>query len=134
VGEEKTDMGTLNRLLVIALLLATAPALLANHKFHPKQTQPDKARVLEIQDALVREGRLPAASGNWDKPTWDALRAIATEHGWSTCHVPDARVLNVLGLGAATAGMGAPPPSDDNSRLAAEIAKFERDHPENCHE
>src|SRR5271156_4825944 len=101
------------RLLVIALLLV-APAMQAQHKFHPKQTQPDKARVLQIQDALVREGRLPSASGKWDKPTWDALRAIATEHGWSTCHVPDVHVLNVLGLGASTAGMGGPPVNDKN--------------------
>ena len=85
------------RLLIIALLLA-APTMQAQHKFHPKQTQPDKARVLQIQDALVKQGRLPAASGNWDKPTWDALRTMAREHGWSTCHIPDARVLNLLGL------------------------------------
>src|SRR5271154_3726204 len=121
------------RLLVIALLLV-APALQAqHHKFKIKQTQPDKARVLQIQDALVKQGRLPAASGNWDKTTWDALRAIATEHGWSTCHVPDARVINVLGLGPSTAGIGAPPSNEKNT-LAIEQAQWEKDHPEDCHE
>jgi len=120
------------RILVVALLL-TAPTMQAQHKFHPKQTQPDKARVLQIQDALVRQGRLPATTGLWDKPTIAVLRAIATEHGWSTCHVPDARVLNLLGLGSATAGMGAPTVDSEN-RLATSTAKWEKDHPEDCHE
>ena len=120
------------RLLIIALLLA-APTMQAQHKFHPKQTQPDKARVLQIQDALVKQGRLPAASGNWDKPTWDALRTMAREHGWSTCHIPDARVLNLLGLGSSTAGIGAPPSTGDN-KLEIAQAQWEKDHPEDCHE
>lgn len=124
-------MGFMNRFLVVALLLVS-PVAQAN-KSHPKQTQPDKARVLQIQDALVREGRLHSASGNWDKPTIAALRAVAIAHGWSTCHVPDARVLNVLGLGASTAGVGAPPPAAKNL-LAIEQAKWEKDHPEDCHE
>jgi hypothetical protein len=127
-------MGTVKNILAVAALLAIAPVVLANHKFHPKQTQPDKERVMQIQDALVRAGKLSAVTGNWDKLTWDALRAVATEHGWSTCHVPDARVLNVLGLGAATAGIAAPPPSDGKSVVEAEIASYEREHPENCHE
>src|SRR5271169_6005994 len=95
--------------LAVALLLAIAPVVLANHKFKPKQTQPDKARVLQIQDALVREGKLLVTTGNWDKLTIEALRGMAAEHGWGTCHVPDARVLNILGLGASTAGIAAPP-------------------------
>ena len=123
-----------SKFLVVALLLVT-PTLSAQHKFKAKQTQPDKARVLQIQDALVKQGRLPSASGNWDKPTWDALRAIATEHGWSTCHVPDSRVINLLGLGSATAGMGAPPPElSEKNILNREQAKWEKDHPEDCHE
>jgi hypothetical protein len=121
---------------VTLLLFAAFGCLLANAapKHTRKQMQPDRERVMQIQDALVRVGKLPAVTGNWDKPTWDALRAVATEHGWSTCHVPDARVLNVLGLGAATAGIAAPPPSPDDDRLAIEIAKYEKDHPEACHE
>jgi len=119
------------RLLVVALLLAVSPALFAQHKFRIKQTQPDKARILEIQDALVRRHWLPSASGKWDKPTIAALRALAAERGWPTCHVPDARVLNILGLGASTTGIAAPPSNDKNT-VEVEQALWEQDHPEEC--
>ena len=125
-------MGTVKNILAIALLLAVAPAILANHKFHPKQTQPDPARVLQIQQALVENGKLPVASGNWDKPTIDALRQMAGEHNWQTCIVPDARVINVLGLGSNTAGIAAPPPTDHQNPLDRDLMKYAQDHPEVC--
>jgi hypothetical protein len=116
------------------IFLLFAPLAFANthHKKQPRQTQPDPARAREIQEALVRAGKLTNPSGKWDQPTWNALRDMAQEHGWSTCHVPDARVLNVLGLGSDTAGIAAPTPSDQPDRLAADLAKYEAQHPEEC--
>lgn len=123
----------MKKFLVLALLIA-APALATtqHHKFHLTQKQPDPARTLQIQNALVQAGKLSSASGKWDKPTIDALRQIAADHQWQTCHVPDARVINTLGLGASTAGMAAPPVPDGPTILDKDIMKYERDHPEDC--
>jgi hypothetical protein len=120
----------MKKLTLIALLIALPAFANTHHK--PKQTQPDPARVREIQEALVQQNRLPAVTGKWDEPTWNALRDMAQEHGWSTCHVPDARVLNILGLGSSTAGIAAPAPNDQPDKLAAELAKYEAQHPEEC--
>ena len=125
-------MGTVRNILAVALLLAVAPVIFANHKFHPKQTQPDPARVSQIQDALVGQGRLTSASGLWDKTTITALRQMAGEHNWQTCIVPDARVINILGLGSGTAGIAAPPPSEKQNPLDRDLMKYAQDHPEVC--
>lgn len=123
----------MRKLLTTVLLLAIAPVILANHhKFKPKQTQPDPARTLQIQQALVQTGKLSVTTGVWDKPTLDALRAMANEHGWQTCIVPDARVINVLGLGSDTAGIAAAPPSDGQNPLDRDLMKYAQDHPEIC--
>jgi endonuclease III len=108
----------MKRVKVIATaLLLIAPVLSAqtkhhskvHHSFQIKQTQPDKHRILEIQDALVSNNFMYGTpSGKWDQKTKDALAAIAQKHGWQTRHVPDARVLILMGLGPATAGISAP--------------------------
>ena len=119
--------------LALFLLLAVAASATPSHRHKSKQTQPDPARTTQIQEALVREGKLPAVTGKWDRPTQDALAAMAREHGWSTCHVPDARVLVLLGLGSSTAG-AATPTVAEHSRLADNQAIYEREHPETCYD
>lgn len=64
-----------------------------------RQTQPDRQRVYQIQTALVREGYLNRANGNWDEKTKDALRKYQSDRGWQTKIVPDSRTLINLGLG-----------------------------------
>jgi len=92
--------------LGVVFLLA---ASLAGHPFVIRQKQPDKKRVLQIQKALIADGYMVGpATGRWDKATIDELATIARDHGWQTRHVPDARVLNLLGLGSITAGVFEP--------------------------
>jgi hypothetical protein len=88
----------------------------------PKQMQPDKQRVLQIQVALINNGYLNGVpSGKWDQKTKDALAIIAREHGWQVKHVPDAQVLILLGLGPNTAGIDKPVyPASYRNRLKDE--------------
>jgi hypothetical protein len=64
------------------------------------QLQPDKKRVVQIQQALLdHKFGSHAANGNWDDATRSTLKQIAADNGWQTSHVPDARVLILIGLG-----------------------------------
>ncbi len=115
---------------VLLVLLCVSIAVAKPHKKQPKQQHPDPARTTQIQEALVKRGYPVNVTGVWDEPTFNALHAAAKDNGWSTCHVPDARVINWLGLGAETAGEAAPPPS--HSHLADELAAYEKQYPERC--
>lgn len=57
-------------------------------------------RAQEIQRALRRQGYAISLSGVMDGPTTSALRDVAKKNGWQTKCVPDARVLQRIGLGA----------------------------------
>jgi hypothetical protein len=70
-----------------------------------KQTQPDQKRQREIRQALVAHGYAPGR--NWTE-TRNILKDIAREHHWQVKYAPDARVLNILDLKSATAGIGEP--------------------------
>ncbi len=60
----------------------------------------DPARVLEIQQALIREHYLTGeASGKWDESTKAAMQKFQGDQGWQTKLMPDARALKKLGLG-----------------------------------
>lgn len=63
-----------------------------------QQREPDRKRTLEIQQALVEHGHPVAVTGKWNPETKAVLAAIAKEHCWQTAHVPDARVLRLLGF------------------------------------
>lgn len=87
------------------IFLTMTPALAApRHKPVPSykkgQQVPDKARTLQIQQALLDKGftdRQP--TGVWDKETIAVCKDIANKNLWQIDHVPDARVLILLGLG-----------------------------------
>jgi len=60
----------------------------------------DPARVLQIQQALIREHYLTGeASGKWDEDTKAAMQKYQADQGWQTKLMPDARALKKLGLG-----------------------------------
>lgn len=72
---------------------------LAKPKFRGQQTI-DSARMLEIQQALIREHYLDGEpTGQWDQATRDALTRLQEENHWQTKIVPDSRALIKLGLG-----------------------------------
>lgn len=109
-------------LVVLALLLWASGVLGA-----PKQKQPDKKRVIQIQSALIDQGYLGGTpSGIWDQQTQSVLGKIAADHGWQSRHIPDARVLNILGLGASTTDMYAPTKHNDHNIVEEEINQYDK--------
>lgn len=62
------------------------------------QTEPDKKRTAQIQTALVEHGYAVHVTGKWDAETKTMLKQIALDHCWQGAHVPDARVLRLLGF------------------------------------
>jgi hypothetical protein len=92
----------------IATKVHPAPASkTAKHHAHKKaapklhgQQAIDPARVMEIQQALIREHYLPGpADGKWDESTKAAMQKYQAAQGWQTKLMPDSRALKKLGLG-----------------------------------
>jgi peptidoglycan hydrolase-like protein with peptidoglycan-binding domain len=74
----------------------TAPK---SHKAHGQQAI-EPARVMEIQQALIREHYLTTeADGRWDATTEAAMQKYQADQGWQTKLMPDSRALKKLGLG-----------------------------------
>ena len=68
-------------------------------KSHGQQSI-DSERVLQIQQALIREHYLSGdPSGSWDDQTQAAMQKYQADHGWQTRLMPDARAIKTLGLG-----------------------------------
>lgn len=60
----------------------------------------DKARVIEIQQALISQNYLSGEpSGVWDTRSKQAMQKYQKERGWQSKVVPDSRALIELGLG-----------------------------------
>ena len=90
-----------------------------SHKLHGQQVI-DPSRVLEIQNALIREHYLNGdANGSWDATTQAAMEKFQADQGWQTRLIPDSRALKKLGLGpdysgainAEGASFNGPPPA-----------------------
>jgi peptidoglycan hydrolase-like protein with peptidoglycan-binding domain len=65
----------------------------------------DSTRVLEIQQALIREHYLNGeANGQWDTSTLSAMQKFQADQGWQTKLMPDSRALKKLGLGPDYSG------------------------------
>ena len=88
-------LGTFLVVLTLATSVAAGPAKV---KDKPGQKAPSQERVLEIQNALVAHGYTVAVTGKWDHQTQVVLYKIADGMKWQVNHVPDARVLILLGL------------------------------------
>jgi peptidoglycan hydrolase-like protein with peptidoglycan-binding domain len=95
----------------------------AHKKAAPKlrgQQAIDSARVMEIQQALIREHYLTTeTSGKWDATTEAAMQKYQADQGWQTKLMPDSRAIKKLGLGpdyshainAKNSSFGEPPPA-----------------------
>ena len=106
---------------------ATTPAPKAAPKPKPKapvrraaprrprvQTAPTRERIIQIQEALAREGfysRKP--SGKWDAVTSESMRKFQTANGLTATGKLGALSLQKLGFGSEVAGRGAPLPQAD---------------------
>ena len=81
------------KLLVVLFLSQFIPVVHA-------QDHPDTHRTKQIQRALLKAGEHITINGIWDYQTIEALRSIAKANNWQHGVVPDARVLQEIGLGA----------------------------------
>jgi peptidoglycan hydrolase-like protein with peptidoglycan-binding domain len=96
----------------------------AKHHAHKKATPKlrgqqaiDPARVMEIQQALIREHYLPGPANG--KSTKAAMQKYQADQGWQTKLMPDSRALKKLGLGpdysnainAKNSSFAPPPPA-----------------------
>jgi len=73
-------------------------------KLHGQQAI-DSARVVEIQQALIREHYLTGeTTGQWDASTTSAMQKFQADQGWQTKLMPDSRALKKLGLGPDYSG------------------------------
>jgi len=80
-----------------------------SHKSKKKKTHGqqaiDSSRVMEIQQALIREHYLSGeANGQWDTSTLSAMQKFQAAQGWQTKLMPDSRALKKLGLGPDYSG------------------------------
>ena len=83
-------------LLLASSLSARTTSTKHANNIESTQTQPSPERIAEIQAALKARGLEPGST--WEE-TREVCRKIADEHMWQTDHVPDVRVLILLGLG-----------------------------------
>jgi len=116
----------MRRLILIPILLAALPACAGIARKPPKpanadlyRAEPDHyghdmltvlsvshkigisaGRVRQIQIALRARGYTCPVNGRLDRATLAAMIQIQQQNGWQTRHVPDARLLDWLGLGA----------------------------------
>ena len=82
------------------------------------QQAPTPERITEIQQALAKDGSYTGKpNGKWDESTVEAMRKFQEAHGLNPTGKLDARSLQQLGLGSATAGVARPLPSNTASRL-----------------
>jgi peptidoglycan hydrolase-like protein with peptidoglycan-binding domain len=76
------------------------------------QKAPTADRIREIQSALKNQGAYDGElTGKWDDSTVDAMKKYQENRGLNPTGKIDALTLNKLGLGAGTAGKGAPTPT-----------------------
>ena len=76
------------------------------------QKAPTPDRIREIQSALQREGAYQGEpTGKWDDATVNAMKNYQDKNGFTPTGKIDALTLERLGLGADTAGKGAPLPA-----------------------
>ena len=77
----------------------------------PGQKVPTADRILEIQQALAKDGSFAGnPNGKWDDATVEAMRKFQTRNGLNPNGKLDALTLQKLGLGSKTAGVAAPIP------------------------
>jgi peptidoglycan hydrolase-like protein with peptidoglycan-binding domain len=94
------------------------------------QTAPTRARIIEIQEALAREGFYSGKpSGRWDAATTQAMKNFQTSKGLTPTGKLGALSLQSLGLGSEVAGKSAPLPQADARPSAMSEAELEEPEP-----
>jgi len=82
------------------------------------QKAPTPERISEIQQALAKDGSFTGKpNGKWDDATVDAMKRFQETHGLNATGKLDAKTLQQLGLGSSIAGVAAPQPSANSSKL-----------------
>jgi peptidoglycan hydrolase-like protein with peptidoglycan-binding domain len=82
------------------------------------QKAPTPERISEIQQALAKNGAYTGnPNGKWDASTVDAMKRFQDSHGLNPTGKLDAKTLQQLGLGSATAGVAAPLPPVSSSAV-----------------
>ena len=88
------------------------------------QKVPTPDRISEIQQALAKNGAYTGnPNGKWDASTVDAMKRFQETHGLNPTGKLDAKTLQQLGLGSATAGVAAPMPPVSSSAVKAPPAQ-----------
>lgn len=82
------------------------------------QKAPTPDRITEIQQALAKDGSFTGKpNGKWDDASTEATRKFQEGHGLNPTGKLDAKTLQQLGLGSATAGIAPPMPPVSSSAL-----------------
>ena len=88
------------------------------------QKAPSSDRIREIQSALKQQGAYDnEPTGKWDDSTIDAMKRYQENRGLNPTGKIDALTLNKLGLGAGTAGKGAPTPTASSTNPSSPPAR-----------
>lgn len=112
-----------------AMLLAGAGLVQVTAAQRRPQTAPTRARIIQIQQALAREGFYSGKpSGRWDAKTTQAMKGFQTSKGLTATGRLGALSLQSLGMGSEVAGKAAPLPVAD-ARPSA-MSESELDEPE----
>jgi peptidoglycan hydrolase-like protein with peptidoglycan-binding domain len=95
------------------------------------QTAPARARIIEIQEALAREGFYSGKpSGRWDAATSAAMKKFQTANDLTPTGKLGALSLQKLGMGSEVAGKGAPLPQAEPSTAVLSEAALEQPDPD----
>lgn len=105
----------------------------SSFRYRLARMQPQPERIVEIQQALIREGYLKQeASGKWDDATREAMRNYQAANGFEATGLPEAKTLMKLGLGphplsedadpSVAGNASATPPSVTRTGSAAQAA------------
>ena len=117
--------------LLVAMLLAVAGLAHVAAAQRRPQPAPTRARIIEIQQALARQGFYSGKpSGRWDAATTQAMKNFQTSKGLTPTGKLGALSLQNLGLGSEIAGKGAPNPLADARPSAMSESELDEPEPE----
>ena len=72
----------------------------SSYRYRLAKMRPEPNRIVQIQQALIREGYLKQeTTGKWDDATRAAMRAFQQANGFQVTGLPEAKALMKLGLG-----------------------------------
>jgi len=94
---------------VVPKKTVTAKKRVVRKRAPKAQAAPTRDRIIEIQQALASAGSYQGTpTGKWDTASTQAMTSFQSAHGLAPTGKINALTLDKLGLGAETAGRGAP--------------------------